>query len=106
MCMVKVRNEINTEQDVQNLITAIILRQKGKYTKKYLIKATKHYLPDPQIKTVVNDKKIKGMIDNTLATFHRIGKIKNFENIYYPTGLNECIRKENKVSMVKKMPAF
>ena len=82
MCNIKVRNEIRSKQDVQNLITAIILRQKGVYTKKYLVKATNYYLPDPKVRVVVDPIKVEGMIDETLAVFRKNGKVKSCDGKY------------------------
>ena len=75
MCRVKLRNEIKSEQDVQNLITAIILRQRGLYTKDYLVAATEHYLPDRTERVVVSTMAVKDMIDNTLSIFRANGKV-------------------------------
>lgn len=84
MCYVRICNDIRTEQDVQNLITAIVLRQKDKYTRPYLIKATKHYLPDPTVRVVVDEKKIKEMIDNTLMVLRKNGKVRCQVGTFYP----------------------
>ena len=91
MCRVKTGNEIHTEQDVQNLVTAIILRQRGRYTKPYLVKATKKYLPAPEVRVVVDDNQVKGMIDNTLAVLHKVGKVRQRNGIYYPAGIKETV---------------
>ena len=89
MCKVKVKDDIISEQDVQNLITAIVLRQKGRYTRKYLLKATKYYLPDPQVRSVVDDKKVKAMIDDTLSVLHRNGRIRYQSEYCYPTTVSK-----------------
>ena len=84
MCKVKTGDEIYTEQDVQNLITAVILRQRGKYTKQYLIKAVKIYLPAPEVRAIVDDHQLKGMIDNTLAALLKAGKVRQQNGVYCP----------------------
>lgn len=89
MCKIKVKNDIKTEQDVQNLITAIILRQRGLYTKKYLLRATQYYLPDTR--EIVNEKQVKNMIDDTLSILHKCGKV-NYSNGGFCPRINVCRR--------------
>lgn len=77
---IKIGNDIHNEQDVQNLITAIILRQRGEFTKQYLIKTVKHFLPAFEI---VNDNQIKEMINDTLIMLSKYGKIRHQNGSYY-----------------------
>lgn len=97
MCRVKIKNEIVSEQDVQNLITAIVLRQEGRYTRKYLLIATKQFLPDPVVRVVVDDRQIKSMIDDTLSIFHRNGRVRYQANFCYPVfpGINRALWSSN-----------
>ena len=81
MCRVKLKDDIQTKQDVQNLITAIILRQRGQYNKMYLNAAVDYYLPTKR-KVVTDREKIK-MIDHTLAILRQNGVVSIFDGKYY-----------------------
>lgn len=85
MCCVKTGDEITCIQDVQNLITGVILRQRHTFNKEYLLKATKFYMPQDEkvAASIASDDDICEMIDETLAILHRNGFVVCVDGKYH-----------------------
>lgn len=82
MCHIKTNEKIENTQDVQNLITAVILRQRGRFTRRYLLKAVRHYLTRSKVENI-RDNLIIEMIDDSLEVFGRYEKVKYSEGKYH-----------------------
>lgn len=66
MCKVKTGKRILNSQDVQNLVTGIILRQMCSFQRDELLEAVEHYMKGSPIQD--DHKQIKEIIDRTLMT--------------------------------------
>lgn len=80
MCHVKTNENIVTKQDLQNLITGIILRQQGMFTEKYLKKATDFFMMGSPL--AVAESEIEDMIGNTLNVLRWSGKTMYHAGVY------------------------
>ncbi len=80
MCHVKTNEKIVTKQDLQNLITGIILRQQGSFTKKYVRTTTNYYMQGSNLNLAKNE--LDDMIIGTLDVLERTGKTTYNAGIY------------------------
>ena len=85
MCCVKTGDDIKCVQDVQNLITGVILRQRHSFNREYLLKATKFYMPQDEkvAASIASDDDISEMIDETLAILHSNGFVVCIDGKYH-----------------------
>lgn len=85
MCCVKTGDDIKCVQDVQNLITGVILRQRHTFNREYLLKATKFYMPQDEkvAASIASDDDISEMIDETLAILHSNGFVVCIDGKYH-----------------------
>lgn len=85
MAYVRRGNDIRNIQDVQNLITAVILRQRNCYTKDYLLRAVAYYMPSDKAvaDAIASEETISSMIDDTLDILHRNNHVVRLDGIYH-----------------------
>ena len=64
MCKIKTGKNICTDQDLQNLITSVILRQSRSFTINLIAEQTRDKLKDSNI--ALKDQQVEKMVSNTL----------------------------------------
>lgn len=85
MCRIKQGKAITNIEDIRNLITGIILRQRKEFYRDDIVNATNHYLQGSSVK--LKDTDIKNMIDDSLDIFGRNGEVKCKNGKYVTVGL-------------------
>lgn len=86
MCLVKNAKDITSKEEVRNLITSIILRQRNPYKEEDIVKATTDYLKGSSLKLEYDD--ISQLVENSLDIFVRSGSIRCWNGMYRTMGIN------------------
>lgn len=86
MCYIKINDEITSKEDVRNLITGIILRQRNAYKKDDILESVLFYSKGSSIEIDKND--ILQLIDTSLDVFKRNGEVNCWNGIYRTAGIN------------------
>jgi len=81
MCKVKSGSNLETESDVQNLITGIILRQQQTYRQSDILRAVEYHCDGNRI---VSQSKVKEMISDTLRLFFEYRMVDCVDGQYMP----------------------
>lgn len=86
MCLVKNAKDITNKEEVRNLITSIILRQRNAYKEKDIVEATMNYLNDSVLKFEYND--IFQLVESSLDIFIRNNEVRCWNGRYRTMGIN------------------
>lgn len=85
MCRIKYGKAISNNEDVRNLITGIILRQKKEYHKDNIVNAVWEYLNGSSISISRNE--VNYLVDNSLDVFRRNDEVVCKNGRYRTIGL-------------------
>ena len=79
---IRKNSEIRNEQDVQNLVTSIILRQTKSFVPEIIEGIVKFYLRDSEF--YHSYKLISKLVDETLDLFQRRNLVARYNGVFYP----------------------
>lgn len=85
MCKVKSGELLKNEQDVQNLVIAIINRQQEIYNKEKIFTIVKYHFRGAKIE--MSNEILLNMIDDNLAFLYRKGLINCRNGYYFPQNI-------------------
>lgn len=80
MCKVKTGKAIQTNRDVQNLITSVILRQRSDFNRNGLMIQMRNKMRDTEME--IEDIQVEQMIMNTLGVLECSGVVDKKNGIY------------------------
>ncbi len=80
MCKVKTGKAIQTNRDVQNLITSLILRQRSDFNKNGIMIQMRNKMRDTEME--IEDNQVEQMIMNTLGVLECSGVVDKKNGIY------------------------
>lgn len=86
MCYVKQGKEVTSEEDIRNLITGIILRQKNAYRKEDVLATVLAYLKDATVK--VEEENVSKLLDDGLDILGRNGEVSCWNGVYKTSDIN------------------
>ena len=73
MCRIKYGKAISNNEDVRNLITGVILRQRKEYCKDNIVNTVLGYLDGSPV--VISKNEINRLVDNSLDVFGRNNEV-------------------------------
>lgn len=73
MCRIKSGKAISNNEDIRNLITGIILRQKNEYHKDHILTLVFKYLDGTNM--IIDSTKVDQLVDNGLEILGRNGEV-------------------------------
>lgn len=73
MCRIKSGKAISNNEDIRNLITGIILRQKSEYYKDHILMLVLRYLDGANM--IIDRTKVDQLVDNGLEILGRNGEV-------------------------------
>ena len=79
---IRKNSEIRNEQDLQNLVTSIILRQTKSFVPEIIEGIVKFYLRDSEF--YHSYKLISKLVDETLDLFQRRNLVARYNGVFYP----------------------
>lgn len=80
MCKIKTGKAIQTNRDVQNLITSVILRQRSDFNKNGIMMQMRNKMRDTEME--IEDNQVEQMILNTLGVLECSGVVDKKNGIY------------------------
>lgn len=80
MCKVKTGKAIQTNRDVQNLITSVILRQKSDFSKNKIMMEMINKMQEAEMK--IEENQVEQMIMNTLGVLECNGVVDKKNGVY------------------------
>ncbi len=80
MCKVKTGKAIQTNRDIQNLITSVILRQRSDFNKNGIMIQMHNKMRDTEME--IEDNQVEQMIMNTLGVLECSGVVDKKNGIY------------------------
>lgn len=86
MCYVKQGKEVTSEEDIRNLITGIILRQKNAYRKENVLASVLEHLKDATVE--VEKDNVSRFLDDGLDVLGRNGEVSCWNGVYKTSGIN------------------
>ena len=86
MCYVKQGREITSEEDIRNLITSIILRQKNTYRKETVLASVLEHLKDASVEIEKNN--VLKLLDDGLDILRRNGEVSCWNGVYKSSDIN------------------
>ena len=86
MCYVKQGREITSEEDIRNLITGIILRQRDSYRKENVLASVLEHLKDASME--VEKDNVSTLLDDGLDVLGRNGEVNCWNGVYKSSDIN------------------
>lgn len=80
MCKVKTGRNVCTNQDVQNLVTSVILRQKCNFNRDAIIEQIENRLQDSEVQLA--ERQVEKMVSNTLGILECNGVVGVRDGMY------------------------
>lgn len=86
MCKVKSGRAISNNEDIRNLITGVILRQRNEYGRDQILSTVMYYLNGANMAVDYID--VSKLVDNGLDVLGRSGEVSCWNGLYRTTGID------------------
>lgn len=86
MCKIKSGKAIHNNEDIRNLITGVILRQRKEYRKDHIVSTVLYYLDGTNL--IVDKGNVSRLIDNGLDILGRNGEVTCWNGVYRTAGID------------------
>ena len=86
MCYVKQGKEVTSEEDIRNLITGVILRQRTIYRKENALATVLAHLKDAAVE--IEKDNVLRLLDDGLDILGRNGEVSCWNGVYKTSGIN------------------
>lgn len=86
MCKIKSGEAILDNEDIRNLVTGVILRQKSAYREEKIFSTVLHYLSGSSVS--IDDTSLSKLVDSGLDILVRNGEVSCWNGLYQTSGVD------------------